>query len=102
VTWTFEARGRLDAGWRMFVHFEDGRGGRFTADHAPPRPFEWWKRGQFLRYTITATVPRAAAPGSYGVWIGLWRKNARRPVTAAARFPVAENRVRVTAIEVVR
>jgi arylsulfatase A-like enzyme len=100
VTWTFAARGRLARGWGVFVHVEDGRGGRFTADHRPPRPFEWWRAGQYLRYTITATVPRTAAPGSYGVWIGLWRKQARRPVTAPARFPVTDDRVRVATIEV--
>ncbi len=101
VTWTFEARGRLGAGWRVFVHFENGRGGRFTADHAPVRPFEWWQRGQHIRYTITATVPRGSAPGSYGLWAGLWRKQARRPITAPARFPVTQDRVRIASIEVV-
>jgi hypothetical protein len=102
VTWTFEARGRLDAGWRMFVHFEDGRGGRFTADHAPPRPYDWWRKGQYLRYTITSTAPRTAGAGTYGVWIGLWRKSARRPIKAPARFQVVQDRVRATQLEVVK
>ena len=102
ITWTFEARGRLGGGWRMFVHLEDGRGGRFTADHAPPRPFEWWRKGQYIRYTTTATAPRTTAPGVYGMWIGLWRKNDRRPVKAPARFAVVQNRVRAAQIEVVR
>ncbi len=102
LTWTFEARGRLQAGWKMFVHFEDGRGGRFTADHAPPRPYEWWKKGQYIRYTITAVAPRTSGAGTYGVWIGLWRKNARRPVRAPARFQVVQDRVRATQIEVVK
>ncbi len=102
LTWTFEARGRLDAGWRIFVHFENGQGGRFTADHAPPRPFEWWKHGQFIRYTTTATVPRTAAPGTYGMWIGIWKKQARRRVKAPGRFKVVEDRVRATSLEVVR
>jgi arylsulfatase A-like enzyme len=102
ITWTYEARGRLDPGWRVFVHFEDGRGGRFTADHAPVRPFEWWQRGQYIRYTTSATIPATAPPGTYGMWIGLWRKQARRPVKAPAQFKVVENRVRAASIEVVR
>jgi len=102
ITWTFEARGRLAPGWRVFVHLEDGRGGRFTADHTPVRPFDWWRRGQFIRYTITTTVPPTASPGTYGLWTGLWRKQARRPVTAPAAFKVTENRVRAAQLEVVR
>jgi hypothetical protein len=102
ITWTFEARGRLDPGWRVFVHFEDGRGGRFTADHAPVRPFEWWRRGQYIRYTTPATVPANAPPGSYGLWMGLWRKQARRPVKAPGQFKVVDNRVRAASVEVVR
>ncbi|HUQ05200.1 MAG TPA: sulfatase [Kofleriaceae bacterium] len=102
ITWTFEARGRLDAGWRVFVHFEDGRNSRFTGDHAPARPFEWWRRGQYIRYTTPATVPPGAAAGTYGLWTGLWRKNARRPVKAPQGVQIVENRVRAAQIEVVR
>jgi choline-sulfatase len=101
ITWTFEARGRLDAGWRVFVHFEDGRNSRFTADHAPARPFEWWRRGQYIRYTVPATVPPSAAAGTYGLWTGLWRKNARRPVKAPRGVQLVENRVRAAQLEVV-
>ncbi|MCA9680511.1 MAG: sulfatase-like hydrolase/transferase, partial [Myxococcales bacterium] len=40
VTWTFEARGKLDDGWKVFAHFEQvGGRGRFTGDHEPARPF---------------------------------------------------------------
>ena len=102
LTWTFEARGRLRGDWRVFAHFEDGRGGRFTADHAPVRPLAWWRRGQFIRYTITVAVPRTAAAGSYGLWTGMWRKQARRPIKAPPGVPVAQDRVRASSVEVVR
>jgi hypothetical protein len=47
-------------------------------------------------------VPASAAAGTYGVWTGLWRKQARRPVKAPASVKVVENRVRATQVEVVR
>jgi len=102
LTWTWEARGRLEGGWKIFVHLEGDHGGRFTADHAPPRPFDWWQRGQYLRYTTTVTVPSTAPAGEYGLWMGLWRKNDRRPVHAPAAFRVVENRVRAATLKVVR
>ena len=37
-----------------------------------------------------------------GMWIGLWKKSARRPVRAPAKFPVVENRVRIATVEVTR
>ncbi|HVV86552.1 MAG TPA: sulfatase-like hydrolase/transferase [Kofleriaceae bacterium] len=102
ITWTFAARGRLADGWKVFVHFEAPTGGRFTADHAPARPFAWWKAGQYIRYTITASVPATAPPGDYALWTGLWRKQARQPVLAPPAFEVKENRVHVATLKVVR
>ena len=102
ITWTFAARGRLGDGWKIFVHFEAPTGGRFTADHAPPRPLVWWRPGQYVRYTITATVPPGAPAGDYALWTGLWRKQARRPVTAPPGVTVKEDRVNVATLRVVR
>ncbi len=101
ITWTFAARGRLADGWQVFVHFEAAHG-RFTADHPPARPFAWWRPGQFVRYTITATVPATAPPGDYALWTGLWRKQHRRPVTAPPGVEVVDNRVKVATLKVVR
>ena len=102
ITWTFAARGRLADGWKVFVHFEAPTGGRFTADHPPARPFAWWRPGQYVRYTITATVPAGSPPGEYALWTGLWRKQDRRPVTAPPGIMVKDNRVKVATLEVVR
>jgi len=101
VTWTFEARGRLTPGWKVFAHFEGPGGARFVGDHAPARPFEWWRRGQFIRYTRTVAVPPSTAPGRYTLWVGLWRGNKRRPARAA-HVPVDADRAQVATVEVVR
>ncbi|MBK9030418.1 MAG: sulfatase [Myxococcales bacterium] len=102
LTFSFEARGRLTGGWKVFVHVEGPAGGRFTADHAPVRPFDWWRRGQFIRYTITTTVPASAPAGAYDVWMGVWRKADRQPVVAPPGITVVERRAKVATLQVVR
>jgi len=85
LTWTFAARGRVAPGWKMFVHVE-GPGKVFTSgDHTPARPFEWWRPGQFVRYSTTVTLSRTAPAGHYTIWIGMFRDQAR----AHARAPHA-------------
>jgi choline-sulfatase len=100
VTWTFAARGRLRGGWKVFAHFENTNGGRFTGDHAPPRPFDWWRRGQFIRYTTTVAIRPGTQPGDYGLWMGVYRADKRRPVHAPPAFPVVQDRVRVLTLRV--
>jgi hypothetical protein len=82
LTWTFEARGRVAPGWKMFVHVEGPSHTFVNADHAPARPFEWWQPGQFIRYTTTVTVPRGYPSGTYTVWTGMFRGQARAHVSA--------------------
>lgn len=82
VTYTFAATGTLSGNWKVFAHFESPQGGRFLGDHAPPRPFSWWKKGQFIRYSHTQTVPKNARPGDYSLWLGLFEKSARRPASS--------------------
>lgn len=101
ITLTFAARGTLRGGWKVFVHLDGPGGQRIQIDHAPPRPFAWWRRGQYLRYTITATVPSNAS-GEFGLWMGLFRGNKRRPVTAPAAITVVDDRARVATAQVVR
>lgn len=102
LTWTFEVRGRLRGDWWIFTHFEGP--GRFTADHRPPRPTAWWRAGQFLRYTVSATVPAGTPPGKYTVWAGMFqaRKGTRRPVRAPAAIAVADRRAAIGTLEVTR
>jgi arylsulfatase A-like enzyme len=83
VTWTFAARGRVASGWKLFVHV-DGPGHVFVnGDHAPVRPFEWWRPGQFIRYTTTVAIPRGSPAGRYTVHVGMFRGTQRVHVTAA-------------------
>jgi arylsulfatase A-like enzyme len=86
LTWTFEARGTVAPGWKMFVHLSGPGQAFINGDHRPARPFEWWKPGQFVRYTTTVTVPRTAATGHYTVWAGMFDATHRAP----ARAPHAE------------
>lgn len=102
VTLTFEAHGGLPDGWGVFAHFEGARGQRFTADHKPPYPFAWWKDGQFIRYTRSVTVPKGRRAGTYALWLGLWRKNERQPVTVQGDIEAVDNRVHVGDVQVVK
>jgi len=99
VTYTFEARGPLDGGWKVFAHFEADGGSRFQGDHEPPRPLAWWRAGQFLRYTRQVTVPAGARAGRYRLWVGLFRRDQRRPASSKSTH-VVDDRAEVGAIEV--
>jgi hypothetical protein len=64
----------------LFVHVEGPGRSLTNADHAPARPFEWWRAGQYVRYTTTFVAPRV--PGHYTVWVGLFDGPHRAHVTA--------------------
>ena len=101
VTWTFQTRGPLPGGWRVFAHFEGPAGFRFQGDHEPARPPAWWRAGQFIRYTTQVTVPRGARLGRYQLWTGLFKGAARQPARSKL-VQVVDDRARVGAIEVGR
>jgi arylsulfatase A-like enzyme len=101
VTYTFEARGPLNGGWKVFAHFEAGGGARFQGDHEPPRPLAWWRAGQFVRYTREVSVPPGARAGRYALWMGLFRRDRRRPASSRV-VTVADDRARVGEVEVRR
>ncbi|HEY5924945.1 MAG TPA: sulfatase-like hydrolase/transferase [Kofleriaceae bacterium] len=82
LTWTFEARGKVGEDWKLFVHVKGPGSAFLNGDHKPARPFEWWRAGQFIRYTTTITLPRHAQPGSYTVWVGMFRGKERKTVRA--------------------
>lgn len=102
LTWTFEARGKVAPGWRVFVHVAGpGPTGAafFSGDHRPVRPFEWWRAGQYIRYTTTVVVPRSAASGHYVVWVGLFDA-ARRARAHAPHARVVDDAVAAAELEV--
>jgi hypothetical protein len=102
VTYTWEARGEIAEGWKVFAHFEAPGGGRFLGDHAPARPLAWWRKGQFIRYTETVRVPANAPRGDYVLWLGLFRGNQRAPARSLdASTKVRDDRAAVGVVRVV-
>lgn len=100
MTLTFQARGRLHGDWKVFAHFEEG-GHRFMGDHEPARPFAWWKAGQYIRDTHQVHVPSNIPPGTYRLWMGLFRGSDRRPAHAPSAR-IVDNRVLVGSVEIRR
>jgi hypothetical protein len=101
VTWTFEAMGRLRGGWQVFAHFVDDHGKTgWQGDHTPAWPFEWWTRGQYIRYTRTVIVPKSAHAGVYHLWAGVWKGNLRRK--ARGDEPLDHDAADVATVEVVK
>ena len=80
LTWTFEATGKGPAGWKVFVHVESPTKQVTNGDHVPARPFDWWQRGQTIRYTTNVTLPHAA--GTYTVKMGLFHDASRAHPTS--------------------
>jgi hypothetical protein len=99
LTWTFECRGAVERGWKVFAHVEgEGRVMVANGDHAPARPFEWWRPGQIIRYSTAIALPRHAR-GRYAVRAGLFRGKARAKASAP-RAPVERDAVTVATFEV--
>jgi arylsulfatase A-like enzyme len=101
LTWTFEAKGKVGSDWRVFAHLKGRDGGTafVNGDHKPVRPFEWWKPGQFIRYTTALVLPRNLPQGPYTLWVGFFRGNERAPVkTSVAKLD--NNAVAAATIEI--
>jgi arylsulfatase A-like enzyme len=97
LAWTFEARGRVAQGWKLFVHVEGPNKTFVNGDHAPARPFEWWRPGDIIQYPTTVTMPRAI--GTYTVWVGLFH-GAERATARAPHARIDNNAVAAATIEV--
>ena len=83
----------------MFVHVEGPSKVFFNGDHRPVRPFEWWKPGQFIRYSTTVMVPRSTATGPFTVWAGMF-EGSRRAHASAPRAKIVDDAVAAATIEV--
>jgi arylsulfatase A-like enzyme len=86
LTTHFELRSRMEPGWRLFFHME-GPGGFRNLDHIPVEgayPMERWHPGQRIRDRLRITFTPAMPPGSYTVCVGLFKGNARAPITPAS------------------
>jgi hypothetical protein len=79
----FELRGPMEPGWRLFFHM-DGPSGFRNLDHVPVEgvyPMERWRPGQRIRDRLRIAFTPAMPPGSYTVYVGLFKGVARAPVT---------------------
>jgi hypothetical protein len=65
----------------------DGPGGFRNLDHVPVEgayPMERWHPGQRIRDRLRIAFTQAMPPGTYTVSVGLFKGNARAPVTPAS------------------
>jgi len=97
----FELQGRLEPGWKLFFHLE-GPGGFRNLDHVPVEgayPLGRWRPGQRVRDRLRITFATGMPPGSYSVYVGLFKGSERAPVTPAGASD-GMNRVRLATIVV--
>ncbi len=94
ITWSFEARAPIEPGWKVFAHVTGPNRTFINGDHVPARPFEWWKPGQFIRYTTSVTLPKSAA-GRYTIDAGMFQGSTRAPIKGSR-----DNAVTCASVEV--
>jgi len=100
VVWTFQAKGSVGPGWKVFAHLVTATDTMVgNGDHSPVRPFEWWRAGQYIRYTTNLVIPRTAAPGPYKLMAGLFQGD-KRAHASAAHAKVEKDAVEVATFEV--
>ena len=88
LTLWLQAGGPLEKDWWVFVHLE-GETGRHPADHVPGDhmwPAQRWTAGQVIEDRSLLQLPPFLAPGTYSVWVGLYRRStgARLKVVSGA------------------
>ena len=97
----FQLAGKIDPGWRLFFHLEGPAGFR-NLDHVPVEgvyPMERWRPGQHIRDRMHITFTQGMPPGTYSVYLGLFKGSQRQPVTPAAASD-GRDRLRVATIVV--
>lgn len=103
VTVHFEVLGRVPQGWKPFFHLDGPNGGFLrNLDHPPvegAHPIDRWRAGQHIRDRIHVTFPPQATPGSYALYVGLFKGAERMPATPVSATD-GHNRLRVATIEV--
>ena len=97
----FELADHLEPGWKLFFHLEGPNGFR-NLDHVPVEgayPLERWRPGQRIRDRLSINFPASMPPGTYNVYVGLWKGTARAPVTPKSASD-GRDRLRLATISV--
>jgi arylsulfatase A-like enzyme len=86
VTYHFEAKARIAAGWRLFFHLEGPAGNR-NLDHVAVdglMPLDRWRPGQRIADRQRIDVPVGTPRGVYTLYLGAFKGPARMKVTPPA------------------
>jgi hypothetical protein len=97
ITYYFEAGGRLDGDWKLFVHIGDGAR-RFQDDHVPVHgvlPFARMGKGQLVADRRTIRVPAGKPAGEYPIHVGLWSPSKKQNHDGKGKDVLEGKRVRV-------
>ncbi|MCO4760088.1 MAG: hypothetical protein KC502_01180 [Myxococcales bacterium] len=102
LTLWLEVTEALEKDWWVFVHIE-GAGGRHPADHVPGDfmwPADRWQKGQIIEDRTLVQLPPTLRPGTYDVWIGLYRRSngERLKVTQGAHD--GQHRIKVGQLQI--
>jgi hypothetical protein len=79
----FYVAATIGEAWNIFVHL-DGLQQRFNADHLPLDglyPTTFWLAGDWVTDRHRMHLDASLAPGTYGLYVGMYRGDARVPVT---------------------
>jgi arylsulfatase A-like enzyme/MFS family permease len=82
----FDLRGPIEPGWKLFFHM-DGPGGFRNLDHVPVEgayPMDRWRPSQHIRDRLHVAFPPTTRPGTYSIYVGLFKGNQRLPVSPAS------------------
>ncbi|MCG5052034.1 MAG: sulfatase-like hydrolase/transferase [Myxococcales bacterium] len=87
VAYHFEVLGKIPEGWKLFFHLNGPSGVFVNLDHPPLAgafPLERWRQGQTIVDRHVAAVPPHLPPGSYTLYVGLWKGSERMDVVPTA------------------
>ena len=97
----FQLAGKVDPSWHLFFHLEGPAGFR-NLDHVPVEgvyPMERWRPGQHIRDRMHIAFTPIMPPGTYTVYLGLFKGSQRQPVSPAAASD-GRDRLRIATIVV--
>jgi hypothetical protein len=105
VTLYWQAKERMDASYKVFVHLVDPATGVVVTQHdAVPRewgyPTSWWEVGEVVEDTAILSLDGVGS-GEYELWVGLYdaETGARLPAYAAGGEQVVDAALLLTTVE---